>query len=174
MLTTRDNSTASFYSNYCNKSPNFHCCICCILLYHTQVKFRKLPKNASQIPCLAWGFPPILNDAGSVAVCTKHLNSDWHAPFPFPGHVPLVVRNLNYLELACLSPIKVMSLITRGKSSRSITLGHYHCSGDIWMDYNYLFSGMMFDGSLGLYYNDHDRNCTYITTAKLLPQQQVI
>jgi hypothetical protein len=160
MLGRQEQISAHSFQHFSSQAKSLYCAICCVLLYPSKVKFRNPPSGTTIVACTEWGFPPILTKDNKIIVCSKHKTvQDWTAPISFPGNIPQQLQNLNYLEQACLSPIKIMSQITRNISRRSYCLGHFCSSGDIWMDYNYLFSGLMFHGSLGLFYNERDKHC---------------
>lgn len=164
MLTNQEQTSANFYKLFSNKAKVFYCAICCTLLYFDEIKTRQPPSDINAIPCVEWGFPPIFTSSNNVIVCKLHqpIHKPWSCPIQFPGHQPQAVTKLSYHELSCLSPIKIMSRLTRGVSKKAVNLGHFQALGDIWMDYNYLFSGFILNGSLGLFYNDQDINSTYI------------
>jgi hypothetical protein len=158
MLTPIEHRSAKAFQNYTHIPQNVYCSICCVLLYPNRAKFKKPPSDMNLIPCTQWGLPPILKSDNTVVVCAQHFHQEnWESPLQFPGHPPIQILGLNYIELSCLSPIKIMSMITRSSSQRSFHLGHFHASGDIWMDYNYLFAGLIENGTLGLYYTDEDK-----------------
>lgn len=165
MLSLQDIQSAKAFETFSAKISNYYCAICCILLYENDTKKVPCPIPINTIPCTTWGLPPIVDKNDQVIICKHHPShtepSTWISPIIFPGHIPLIIKDLSYLELACLSPIKIMSQITRSLSSQAYHLGHFKNSGDIWMDYNYLFTGLINHGTLGLFYNDHDKNCTY-------------
>lgn len=65
-------------------------------------------------------------------------------------------------------------MITRSSSQRSFNLGHFHASGDIWMDYNYLFTGLIENGTLGLYYTDEDKKSKDIFIINTTEQNSIL
>ncbi|CAO0792295.1 unnamed protein product [Mucor circinelloides] len=89
-----------------------------------------------------------------VIVCKNCSNLD--APLEtkalkYPGDIPHSVAKLNYREKSFLSPIKIMSQITRKSTVTSGRIGHYEMKGYLGLKNNYeLFASMAYGGMIGL------------------------
>ena len=66
------------------------------------------------------------------------------------GDVPESVVNLNYREKSMLSPIKLMSQITRKSTITTGRIGHYEMKGYVALDSNYEFASVAYGGMIGL------------------------
>ncbi|ORY97160.1 hypothetical protein BCR43DRAFT_420812, partial [Syncephalastrum racemosum] len=73
---------------------------------------------------------------------------------PYPGPFILEATSLNYIERSHLSPIKLMSQITRQRSIANSHLGHYQLSGSIWQVHNHDFTQLHYQGTRGIYYSE--------------------
>lgn len=97
------------------------------------------------------------------------------------GDIPHSVAKLNYREKSFLSPIKIMSQITRKSTVTSGRIGHYEMKGYLGLKNNYeLFASMAYGGMIGLQFRrglqkvDMDRvkeaYCVLCETNPLLAQ----
>lgn len=59
---------------------------------------------------------------------------------------------LNYRELSILSPIKLMTQITRKGTLSTGRIGHYELKGSMFTTHNYEFAEMAYGGTLGLFF----------------------
>lgn len=66
------------------------------------------------------------------------------------GDVPTVVRKLHYREKSILSPIKLMTQITKKSTLYSGRIGHYELKGYVGLKHNYEFAGMAYSGTVSL------------------------
>jgi hypothetical protein len=72
------------------------------------------------------------------------------------------VKSLNYRERSYLSPIKLISKITKKSALGSGRYGHYHLGGSLSAVHNYEFSHMLYCGTRGLTYCREKRGSTRI------------
>ncbi|KAG0734881.1 hypothetical protein G6F57_015366 [Rhizopus arrhizus] len=71
-------------------------------------------------------------------------------PFNYPGLDFTETYKLNYRERSVLSPIKIMSQISRKHSSRNRYCGHYQLTGSVWTAHNLEFIHLLHSGAHGL------------------------
>ncbi|KAI8335684.1 hypothetical protein BD560DRAFT_451079 [Blakeslea trispora] len=160
----QDNSFSSFsttqrsqikkFQEFAAKTPKGFCSICLEVFYPGQQHFR-LISNAENLNCHAWKLQPMTID-GKVMVCKRHYKEK-ESDFPvyeypeFKGDIVKETESLNQCEHSFISPVKLVSQITR-KSSSSGRIGHYKLSGSFWVIHNYEFTTMAYSGTLELYY----------------------
>ncbi|KAI8364142.1 uncharacterized protein BYT42DRAFT_506498 [Radiomyces spectabilis] len=125
------------------------------MLYKEECYFRKSVNPSTIWPCQEWGLAPISrSDDGGVVVCKKHQSCAIEPVYVYPGPTIAMVNGLNYRERSALSPVKIMSQITRKRAITSGRVGHYELAGSLWMRHNYEFAQMMYEGTLGMFYQD--------------------
>lgn len=61
-----------------------------------------------------------------------------------------IVKKLKYREKSILSPIKLMSQMTRKSAVYRGRIGHYELKGYVQLKHNYEFASMAYGGTLGL------------------------
>lgn len=72
------------------------------------------------------------------------------------GDIVEETKGLNYRERCAISPIKLMTQITRKSNMKSGVIGHYQVSGAISVKHNFEFAEMAYGSTLGLYYKRGD------------------
>ncbi|KAK4520016.1 60S ribosomal protein L30 [Mucor velutinosus] len=65
------------------------------------------------------------------------------------GDIPASIQVLNYREKSILSPVKLMTKMTR-KYTRRGRISHFEISGYVQLKHNYEFGSMLYGGMLGL------------------------
>ncbi|KAI9310060.1 hypothetical protein BX666DRAFT_1882693 [Dichotomocladium elegans] len=153
-LTRQQQNSVTAYHNFCVQLPVYYCAICCVLLYKSETKRVFCPVPAETVPCVIWGFPPICDVDGRIVVCATHAkdSTQWVSTIDYPGAIVPETEGLNYRELACLSPIKLLASVCRNSSRSASMLGHYNLSGNISGRFNYDFAGYIFSGIRGIAY----------------------
>lgn len=69
------------------------------------------------------------------------------------GEIQPLCYGLNYRELSILSPIKLMTQITRkGTLGKAARIGHYEVNGTMFTTHNFEYAEMAYGGSLGLFF----------------------
>lgn len=66
------------------------------------------------------------------------------------------LENLNYREKTVLSPVRLMSQITRKSTLYNGIIGHYEMRGAVFTTPSYEFAEMAYGGTLGLFYQRGD------------------
>ncbi|KAI9364545.1 hypothetical protein BD770DRAFT_417754 [Pilaira anomala] len=101
-------------------------------------------------------------------VCKKHLKTAEvnFKKFNYPGDLIPETKDLNYREKSALSPIKLMSQITRRSTLRHGRIGHYEVKGTMYATHNYEFAELCYGGTLGLFFQRGDP--TNIRKSKVL------
>ncbi|KAI8321027.1 hypothetical protein EDC96DRAFT_556060 [Choanephora cucurbitarum] len=79
-------------------------------------------------------------------VCKAHLNTkeEEMPTYAYPGDLIPEVEGLNYRERCVLSPIKLMTQITRKSTLLNGRIGHYEVSGAVGLKHNYEFAEMAY------------------------------
>lgn len=137
--------------------PIYHCTICTKMLYPNEVHLRARNTyevlNTSQL----WQLEEssVVSVEGDMfVVCALHKNQNRDPPFPlrYPGpniDRYLQAREFTYRERSALSPIKLMSQVTRGASRTRNFCGYYEQTGTIWTEHNLEFTQMLYGGMIG-------------------------
>ncbi|KAI9488475.1 hypothetical protein BDB00DRAFT_877356 [Zychaea mexicana] len=161
----RRNSVERFTA-FTNSLPVFHCSVCCVLMYQTETVFVASPESETSVPCTTWGVAPIIYEEGHFAVCSNHSTEEtvWSNPHGFPALVDSTTNTLNYRELSCLSPIKLLCTIGCNSSVNRSVMGHYQLNGNVSGRYNYDFSGYVFAGTLEISYTVEEHDSGFIRT----------
>ncbi|KAL0582512.1 hypothetical protein ABG067_007617, partial [Albugo candida] len=156
------------FHEFKNEKISFYCAICTKLMYKSDCKERMCATPLHLLPCNEWGLAPIVTRLTNlVIVCSSHVSGAESGPYNYPGPCVEGASALNYRELSMLSPVKIMSQITRkGSISRGI-LGHYSVGGSMWSEHNYEFAQMLYSGSLGLTYSREKKGSVKINMAKV-------
>lgn len=106
------------YAQFRNELPNTFCALCLKVLCPEEVRFRPTPDDVTQLPIMQWHCTPTFDTTGDqVAVCALHAqNLRLQAPhYPGPSADDFLrALQFTYRERGALSPIKIMSQITRG------------------------------------------------------------
>lgn len=87
-----------------------------------------------------------------VVVCKKFCFAQ--PPFvdiiDYAGDVPPSVLELNYREISMLSPVKLLTQMTRKRTLTNGKIGHQEIKGSIYMKHSFEFANVVFGGMLGL------------------------
>ncbi|KAG1044882.1 hypothetical protein G6F43_011384 [Rhizopus delemar] len=107
-------------------------------------------QNINGLPCHRWNLPVQLNPNTLQIIvcqgCLKKLASGRPmATFTYPGLHFTDSYKLNYRERSALSPVKIMSQI-----SRNTYCGHYQLTGSVWTEHNLEFIHLVHSGAHGL------------------------
>ncbi|KAI9473376.1 hypothetical protein BDB00DRAFT_214570 [Zychaea mexicana] len=163
-------SSICSYRKYYASKPSLYCAFCCCVLYP---KEKYLCTNEDiqlqDYPCVKWDIPPIVTDEFKVAICKSHTKGDDDLVAYMPELLSPVLectKNLNWRELACISPIRMLSEITRLGSRNGSIMGHYNLAGGLSLDYNYDFAGMRFDSTLGVMYSEENTTSINVATVQ--------
>lgn len=113
--------------------PDYYCCMCLKVLYPEEVQFRRInnAESLENLLCRQWGFEVIFkeDDLNCIAVCQEHICVN---PFQLRycgPNIDSILDDFNYRERSALSPIKIMTKITRGRSQARSYCGHYEQGG---------------------------------------------
>ncbi|KAI8373439.1 hypothetical protein EDC96DRAFT_39071 [Choanephora cucurbitarum] len=141
----QDNSLASFdslqknqivrFQKFAGMKPDELCCICLCVLYEEEQAYRALQdaENNSK-NCYEWKLVPLKNPQGiNFMVCKAHVNTykDELPTYVYPGDLIPEAQALNYRELSVLSPLKLMTQITRNSTLLNGCVGHREVSGTV-------------------------------------------
>lgn len=140
------------FHDFRHQMPDGVCAICMQKLYPEGQHFRAITSMVDPLPCHNWNVEPIFNtqDVSSVMVCKKHVRDDPVFLLRYPGpNIDHILQDFTYRDRAALSPIKIMSQITRGFSARKNYCGHYEQTGMTWVEHNIEFVEMLYGGLLG-------------------------
>ncbi|EIE88733.1 hypothetical protein RO3G_13444 [Rhizopus delemar RA 99-880] len=89
-------------------------------------------------------------------VCKSHLNTAEeefsNLSMVYPGDLVPETKDLNYRERSVLSPIKLVSQITRKSTLVHGRIGHYEVKGPMYTTHNYEFAEMAYGGTLSLFF----------------------
>ncbi|KAI9329523.1 hypothetical protein BD770DRAFT_449668 [Pilaira anomala] len=141
-----------------HQKPTQHCTLCLKIVYPEEVNFREYPQEDAFLLCRSWEIEPIFDDNGiQIVVCPAHLTTSYRTNpasiltnFPGPNIDQWLKENeFSYRERACLSPVKIMSQITRGRSRNHNYCGHYEQTGATWSENNVEFTQMLYGGLMG-------------------------
>ncbi|KAG1050279.1 hypothetical protein G6F43_007438 [Rhizopus delemar] len=129
------------------EKPGGFCCVCLKVLYLEDQCFRAIDNDAN-LPCLQWKMQPLCNsgDETMKMVCKTHVNTA-EDEFPslsmmYPGDLAPETKDLDYRERSVLSPIKLISQITRKSTLVHGGIGHYEVKGPMYTTHNYEFAEM--------------------------------
>ncbi|KAG1038428.1 hypothetical protein G6F43_012689 [Rhizopus delemar] len=91
-------------------------------------------------------------------VCSSHVKcpQDKFLKFEYPGDMLSELENLNYREKTVLSPVRLMTQITRKSTLYNGVIGHYEMRGAVFTTPSYEFAEMAYGGTLGLFYQRDD------------------
>lgn len=124
--------------------------MCIKVLYPQEVQFRRI-NNAEFLENLLyrqWGFEVIFKEDGlnCIAVCQKHILRVNPFQLRYCGpNIDPILDDFDYRKRSALSPIKIMTKITRGCSQARSYYGHYEQkSGTTWAEHNLEFAQMMY------------------------------
>ncbi|KAI8635865.1 hypothetical protein BD408DRAFT_125582 [Parasitella parasitica] len=146
------------YRNFSEQTAlHYWCCVCLKNLYPEEVHYNKNLRIDNNLPAYRWGYTAQTNAKGHAVTCRSHKETSIikDTEFIFPGKELEITKQLNYRELSMLSPIKLMSKMTRKKSGFHGRLGHYELSGDVYIKFNYEFASMLYQGSSSLFFIDN-------------------
>ncbi|KAG0827569.1 hypothetical protein G6F17_014188 [Rhizopus arrhizus] len=89
-------------------------------------------------------------------VCKAHLvtaeSGFSNLSMVYPGDLIPETKDLNYRERSVLSPIKLMSQITRKSTLSHGRIGHFELKGPMYTTHNYEFAEMAYGGTLSLFF----------------------
>ncbi|CAO3639536.1 unnamed protein product [Mucor hiemalis] len=156
------------------ETPDGFCCICMKILYPEQQKYSKF-NDPSSIPCIKWKLTPLFKEESNqeikYMVCSDHIehtndeNEENYTIFEYPGDLIPEIKGLNYREKSVLSPIRLMSQVTRKSTLYNGRIGHYEMKGGVYSTPNCEFAEMAYGGTLGLFF---ERGTPSVRTRRLI------
>ncbi|KAG2210441.1 hypothetical protein INT47_002383 [Mucor saturninus] len=127
--------------------------------YPEDRKYRHI-RNPEHLPCVSWKLEPMVSptDSTKYMVCAVHLKTEEESfPRPvYPGDTLNETVNLNYRKKSALSPLKLMSQITRRATLYNGRIEHYELKGAMFNTHNYEFAELAYGGTLSLFYQRGD------------------
>ncbi|CEP08738.1 hypothetical protein [Parasitella parasitica] len=148
------------FQQFIFQRPDGACSVCLKKLYPEERRYRTID-NLDSLNCHRRNFTPLTKverRSTKYMVCLEHLR-EMETKFPiyiYPGDVLQETKSLNYRERCAISPIKLMTQITRKSNSKKGVIGHYEVSGAIGVKHNFEFAEMAYVSTLGLYYRRGD------------------
>ncbi|KAG1489327.1 hypothetical protein G6F52_013181 [Rhizopus delemar] len=139
------------------QKPDGFGCVCLKVLYPEDQFFRNI-SGAVNLPCMEWKLQPICiaDDETMKMVCKFHLNTaeeEFSNLFMvYPGDLVPETKDLNYRERSVLSPIKLMSQITRKSTLVHGRIGHHEVKDPMYTTHIYEFAEMAYGVTLSLFF----------------------
>lgn len=140
------------YLRFCMEKLTVYCVFCLKLLYPEEIQFHTYTGSTFESLFNEWGCETLrdVNDLRRVIVCDKHRLGE-SRKISYPGiNVQRLANQLSYRERGCLSPIKIMTRITRGRAEGRQYCGHYQQSGTTWTEQNLELIQMLYGGLIGI------------------------
>ena len=134
-FTSAQQEKINTFQDFIMQAPSSFCAVCNRILYPEQEKLCYSTRR--NWPCQEWHLEPITRPSGSgqlgVVVCSSHLSlRNSPSLIHYPSDIPNSVNQLNYREKSLLSPIKLMTQMTRTSTVCSGRIGHYEIEESIY------------------------------------------
>lgn len=115
---------------FCHETPSAFCASCMIVLYPEKVKHTTM--EVDRWNCEDWNLTPIVGEEGVVICKTCFSARRSIKVINYPGDMIDATKQLSYRERSMLSPIKLMTQMTRKSTLCTGRIGHYEVKGSIY------------------------------------------